>query len=222
MPDSHASRLRHRLLVLALILGGAGAAHGEEPGIFVEQTPPRIVRRDYDSLNPPAEMLKKLKLPEAGLCQFDFGCKTLAVTDQPRLGLQTATVTVTSIRLVMHLDITLWTVTQANAKLRAHEEGHREICEEYYRRAREVAVDLARRALGTQLTGALYNNGATLAEVRDAFQSKLAADFLQETARRCIVANDHYDALTAHGGNPIPEADAAAQAIAEEQARPRG
>lgn len=221
MPDHPHSPRSCRWFALALILGLAGAARGEEPAIVVEQTAPRIVRRVYDPLNPPAEMLKKLKLPEAGLCEFDFGCKILTATDHTRFGLQSVEATVTSVRLVTHLDVTIWTVIESNAKLRAHEEGHREICEDYYRRAREVAVALARRALGTKLTSTRHNGGAAIPELREALQRKLAAEFLRETAERCVVAQEIYDTITAHGGNPISEADAVAQAVAAEQARPR-
>jgi len=209
----------HRLLGLALLLTLAGGARGATPGVTVEQSPPQIVRRTYDALHPPEEMLRKLTLPEAGLCQTDFGCKVLAGTDRPGFGLQP---TVTSVRLLTHLTITIWTVIQANPKLLAHEEGHRAIWEEYYRRAQPVALEIASRALGTRLAFPLNNGGAAVPDAREALQGKLAAEFLRATAERCVVAQHNFDVITLHGGNQIPEAAAAAQAMAEEQARPRG
>jgi hypothetical protein len=217
MPRGADSRRAAGRLALVLLLGFAGRARGEEPRVSIEQTEPRIVRRAYDPLNPPAEMLRKLTLPEAGLCQFDFGCKVLTATDRPHFGLQRTGATVTSVRMVTHLDITIWTVIESNPKLRAHEEGHREICEDYYRRARAVALDLAGRALGTRLAAPIYDLGGP--EVREAFQNRLAAEFIRETAERCVVAQHNYDVITAHGGNRITEAEAVAQAVSEERSR---
>ena len=203
---------------LWLVLGTA--ALGAEPAFAVERTPPRIVRRTYDPQNPPAEMSRKLTLPEAGLCEFEFGCEIQTGTATPRYGLGTVQATVTSIRLIPRLDLTIWTVTQANAKLRAHEEGHRELCELYYQRVDAVALRLARAAIGTKLTIDLRRREASTQEALDQFQNKLLEEFLRETARRCTIAQARYDLITAHGVNPIPEAEAITQAVADERSAP--
>jgi hypothetical protein len=84
-----------------------------------------------------------------------------------------------------------------------------------------VALTLATRALGTPLTPAEYSGGFS-PDIREAFQRRLVAEFLRETAERCIVAQDLYDAITAHGGNGIKPAAAVAQALAaEERTRPK-
>lgn len=214
---------RSLLLCALLISGGACEALAQYPAVSIEQTPPRIIRRTYDAQNPPKEMLRKLQLPEAGLCQSDFGCKILVGTSAPRFGPTTAEATTTSVRLVMHLDLTIWTAIEANAKLLAHEEGHREIWETYYREAHAMALDVAGRAIGTRLTIPLQHGwitGAVADKSRESLQVRLAEEFLQATAGRCIVANTLYDAITAHGTNAIDEAGAVAQAVAKERARP--
>ncbi len=217
--NSRYSRKVLWLLTVALLLGSTCVAHAAEPAYLAEQTPPQVVRRTYDPLNPPAEMQRKLTLPEAGLCEFKFGCEIRTGTATPLFGLQTVEATVTSVHLVTHLDITIWTVTASNAKLRAHEEGHREICEEYYRDAGQIALRLAGQALGTKLTIALKNRDTATKEAVDAFQDKLLQEFLNETGIRCTVAQENFDRITAHGVRPVTEAAAITQALTEERAR---
>lgn len=206
---------RCRLVVAGLLLAVATGMQGATPPVVVIKTPPRIVRRSYDPLNPPAEMSKKLTLPEAGLCDSEFACEIYTDTEMPRYGLSTVQATITAIRLILHLDITIWTVTAAPPKLRAHEEGHRRITEEYYRGADTVAHRLATQALGRKLPVTFLDRESSSPRAVEAFQDTLLAEYLQETARRCTVAQGRFDAITAHGGNVIAEDAALHQALAE-------
>ncbi len=89
------------------------------PPVVVVKTAPHVVRRSYDPRDPPAEMSKKLTLPEAGLCDSEFGCEIYTDTAMPGLALDPTQASITSIRLILHLDITIWTVTAAPAKPRS-------------------------------------------------------------------------------------------------------
>jgi len=182
--------------------------------IVVTKTGPLIERRSYDPSNPPAETSQKLTLPEAGLCDSEFTCKFHTGTEMPRFGLGTVQATITSIRLILHLTITIWTVTGAPPKLRAHEEGHRRITEEFYRNAKTVAYRLAAQALGRKLPVVFVDQTAKPGAVK-AFQDKLLMEYLQETARRCTVAQTRFDSIAAHGGNSITEDDTVRQTLAE-------
>lgn len=206
---------RCRLVVAWLLLAVTVEMSGATSPIVVTKTAPRIVYRSYDPLNPPAEMSKKLKLPEAGLCDTEFGCEIYTGTEMPRYGLSTVLATITSIRLILHLDITIWTVADAPPKLHAHEEGHRRIAEEFYRNADTVAYRLASQALGKKLPVALRNRETSNREAVEAFQGALLAEYLQLTARDCTVAQVRFDAITAHGGNAIAEDAARLQTLAE-------
>ena len=206
---------RCRLVVAGLLLVVTAGLQGATAPVSVIKTEPRIVRRSYDPLNPPTEMSQKLTLPEAGLCESEFGCEIYTGTEMPAFGLRTVQATITSIRLILHLDITIWTVTAATPKLFAHEEGHRRITEEYYRNADTIAFRLASQALGKKLTVSLTSQGTSNAEAVAAFQGTLLAEYLEETARRCTVAQQRFDAITAHGGNAIPEDAAMLQTLSE-------
>jgi len=198
----------------------AVASPGAQPTASVEKTLPRVVYRVFDPMNPPAEMKKKLIPPEAGLCEFEFGCVIQTGVELPRFGFKEIPATISSIRLVARLSITIWTVVDAPPKLRAHEEAHREICELYYQKADKVAVRLAQQALGRKLPIPTKHREAAAQEALDAFQNELLAEFLKETATPCTAAQERFDAITAHGLDPIGEADAIARAMDEKGESP--
>lgn len=210
-----AAIFRCRLVVACLFLAVTAGLPGATSPVSVIKTVPRIVRRSYDPLNPPAEMTQKLTLPEAGLCESEFGCEIYTGTAMPAFGLRTVQATITSIRLILHLQITIWTVTASTPKLLAHEEGHRRLNEEYYRNAAEIAYRLAAQALGKKLPVTLRSRGKSKTGAVEAFQSTLLAEYLEATARRSTVAQKRFDAITAHGGNAIPEDAAMLQALTE-------
>jgi hypothetical protein len=48
-------------------------------------------------------------------------------------------------------------------------------------------------------------------------QAAVIADYMRETATRCDAAQARYDAITEHSMNSIPESEAMARAMAEEE-----
>lgn len=206
---------RCRWVVAGLLLAVTTGLRGATEPVTVTKTEPRIVRRSYDPLNPPAEMTQKLTLPEAGLCESKFGCEIYTGTEISTSGLGTFQATVTSIRLILHLDITIWTVTASNPKLRAHEEGHRRIAEEYYRNADAIALRLASQSLGQKLTVTRTLWGPSCSKAVAVFRDALLAEYLAETSLRCTVAQNRFDAITAHGVNSITADAALLQTLSE-------
>lgn len=206
---------RCRLVVAWLLVAVTGEVSAATIPVSVTKKAPRIAYRSYDPLNPPAEMSKKLTLPEAGLCDTEFGCEIYTGTEMPRYRLGPVQATITSIRLILHLDITIWTVNAAPPKLHAHEEAHRRISEAFYRNADTLAYRLGAQALGKKLPVAPVNRESSNREAVEAFQGTLLAEYLQLTSRDCTVAQGRFDVLTAHGGNAITEDAALRQTLAE-------
>lgn len=194
-------------LLLPLAVSAAVAAP-----VAIEIAPARIERRTFDPRHPPAEM-PKLTPPEVGTCVYQFACSTEAQAEGSRLSHKPARVTEIVLRAT--LTVTLWTPAGGPAKILAHEEGHREICEYYYDQAGEIGRRLAQRGLG--LTLQARTKPAMTAEL-DRLQKSVIHEFLEETATRCDFAQARFDAITEHSMNPIAENVAMVRAIAAEEA----
>lgn len=193
--------------VVALVTSSLQA---RTPAVVIDIAPAKIERRTFDPANPPAEM-PTLVPPEVGTCVYQFGC----VTEAQAEGSRVRTARVTQIELRATLTVTLWTPVNGPAKILAHEEAHREICEYYYDNARRVGRQLAERAIGTALRA---KTRVDMEAELDLLQKQLIRRFLNETATRCDVAQARFDAITQHSMNSIAEEIAITRAIAAEEA----
>lgn len=201
-------------MLLLLSLAPPSSDASPETAVAIEVVPAQIVRRTFDPKNPPADM-PKLTPPEVGTCVYQFGCSTEAQARGSRSRLLPRPGRVTEIALRATLKVTLWTPVNGPAKILAHEEAHREICEYYYDNAEQVGRRLAERALGTTLRS---KASAEMERELDALQKTLIREFLSETATRCDLAQARFDAITNHSMSPIAEDVALTRAIAAEEA----
>ena len=99
--------------------------------------------------------------------------------------------------------------------MRAHEEAHRAIGEHYYKNAARIAEDIGRRLIGATFDGSGADEEAAQ---RDGFEKVVAEIERAYMARVRIpsaAANERFDEITNHGLNPIDEADAIKQALAQ-------
>jgi hypothetical protein len=191
----------------AVLLSGGYAA---EPRVRVDVSPPEIARHTFDLAHPPAEM-PTLTPPEVGTCVFKFDCGM----ETQAAGSRLRAPAVTDVAIRAHLTITIWTPVGGPRKVVTHEEGHRQICEIYYRPAREIAERIGWAAIGTPLRNGPQQQ---LKQQLDAIQRRAIAEFLQETATRCEYAQERFDAITNHSMNPVAESVAMAQAVLDERA----
>lgn len=205
---------RSAVVVGLLLASGSAVLAAAPPRVTVEAAPAKIERRTFDPRNPPAEM-PKLTPPEVGTCVYQFACSTEAQASGSRARLGREPARVTEIALRASLTVTIWTPQNGPAKILAHEEAHREICEYYYDQAEAIGRRLAQRALGTPLQS---RTTAGMEAELDRLQKSLIREFLHETATRCDFAQDRFDAITQHSMNPIGEQVALVRAIAAEEA----
>jgi hypothetical protein len=199
-----------------VVLLSAGTLGAAQPGILVRTWPVRLTRRVYNPAFPPADLRKALGT-EAGLCVYQFRCETRLSVDFPRFAISTVKATIESAVVETHLEITLWVPADGTAKLVAHEEAHRQICEAYYRDAQAIAEQAAGAFVGQRVKVPVAGRDAALKAILKDDQSRIIGQFMAETATRCGYAQERFDAITNHGRDPVPEADALARAIREER-----
>lgn len=156
--------------------------------------------------------MPKLTGAEAGDCNFQVTCDSgmgfLVDTIDPH----TVEVEVDSVDVVLSLPITVWVGIGTPPKLGQHEEGHRQICEDYYKGADVIARDLARKMIGRKARA----TGRDKKEAQDKAQGQLLSEYnaayMVAVRDRMLHAQQHYDLITIHGLKPIAEKDAIAQA----------
>lgn len=189
----------------ALALAGAGAV--PPTAVTVEQAPVRVQRRTFDPAHPPREM-PPLTPPEAGLCWYEFVCETEIGTEMRDDPARPVVARVRGVKLKLQLNVVIWLRAGATAKLTAHEEGHRAIAEHFYRAAGEVAHRLGAGLMGRTFPLPVKDRKAASGRAMGTLQDELIRQFLAETADRCKVAEEKFDAITRHGLDAIPEAEA--------------
>ena len=208
---------RQTLSLAGLVLFAASThAASPPPTVKVEKIPPRIERRTFDPKQPPADM-PKLTPPEAAMCVYKFECDTRLGVVFPRLRLKTTSATVNLSQITARLSITIWTPENATPQIKAHEETHREICEVYYAAVDRFARPLASRYIGRKITVSGEDHDDAIDEVLRTLQSEMLAEFMENTAQRCLVAQQRFDAITKHGTNAVPNSEARDRALAEEE-----
>jgi hypothetical protein len=205
------------LACLTALFVSASVRAAEDNPVTIRQNAPRITRRSFDPARPPATM-PKLTPPESGVCHFEFTCDAGLGVFVDQTAPNTVEVEVDSVDMVLDLTIDIWAKNGAPAKLRQHEEGHRQICEHYYQNAAEIARRLAKAMIGRKATGTGRTKDEATSNAQQKLLSELNLAYMNETRVRCSACQVRYDAITNHGLKPIGEADAIAQALAAEPA----
>ena len=114
--------------------------------VKVERKPVEVETKTYDPQDPPK--VHGLGEKEAGLTMSEFGCQiglTLApgVPRPQRNGKCQEALVVQSVTMTLELKITVWLPDDATDKLKAHEEGHRQMAETLYNERAEKAARVA-------------------------------------------------------------------------------
>jgi len=202
----------------AAVLGGGtlsgGIGRTQRSAVRVKREEPVIERSEFDSRRPPRDM-PPLTPPESGVCKTTFELAASVNYSAERLTRTSARIYVDELDIVTRLRFDIFTVKGGPPKLRAHEEAHRAIGEHYYKNAARIAEDIGRRLIGATFDG---NGADEEAAQRDGFEKVVAEIERAYMARVRIpsaAANERFDEITNHGLNPIDEADAIKQALAQ-------
>jgi hypothetical protein len=202
----------------AAVLGGGalsgGTGRAQRSAVRVKREEPVIERTEFDPRRPPRDM-PPLTPPESGVCKTTFELAASVSYSAERLTRSSARIYVDELDIVTRLRFDIFTVKGGPPKLRAHEEAHRAIGEHYYKNAARIAEDIGRRLIGATFDGSGADEEAAQ---RDGFEKVVAEIERAYMARVRIpsaAANERFDEITNHGLNPIDEADAIEQALAQ-------
>jgi hypothetical protein len=214
---------RRSLFTLAAATLTAGAwgvttLDAQSAAVRVRREAPVIERTEFDPRRPPRDM-PPLTPPESGVCKTTFELGANVTYSAERLSRTRARIYVDEIDIVTRLFFDIYTVKDAPAKLRAHEEAHRAIGEHYYRDAAKIAEEIGARLIGATFEGTGADEAAAQ---RDGFEQVIAAIERAYMARVRIpsaAANERFDEITNHGLEPIGETEAIALALAGEPGR---
>src|SRR5687768_7498781 len=177
--------------------------------------------------------MPKLHPGEAALCQMNFNCRvqlkyevveqgTSAASASAAAGRSSVSARVKRIQMTLTLHDTIYIPRGGNAKIRAHEEGHRIINERVYEDAERVARAAALDVLTQTWRGTGDDAGAAGKAATDEAVKKLCEAYLTGTADKAHRIGQIYDELTDHGRNTrLTEADAIRQAFARHANEPR-
>ena len=181
---------------------------------------PVVERRTFDPAHRPADM-PPLKGNEAAVTQSTFECGVgvnyQVVSRKPEGEHCATSIRLQDVQMTIRLRIVIWLPEGAAAKLKAHEEGHRQIDERVYQGAEQIARQVARAIDGQTITGEGDTCTAAEKQATDTAAGKLCRLYIEKVAKPASRISDEYDRITAHGTRADPgEEEAIRQAFATE------
>jgi hypothetical protein len=218
------TRLARRLvpvpmLVAILVVLTPSAARG---GVTVQKKPMVVERKTFDPNDKPAEM-PPLSPSELAVTSSQFDCATevqiVPRRSKARGGKHTLSYTVHGVKVVLQLKVVIWNPANAAAKLKAHEEGHREISETIYKAAEVHAKAAAQKLDGRRIVGEGDTPAAAQKAADEALQAanrQVCEEYMDLTSRAGVRVQNLYDELTGHGTRPLGEKEAVEQAFAKD------
>jgi hypothetical protein len=183
--------------------------------VHVSREPATAQRVTFDPKEPQSH-ITKLKNGENAVTEsrFDAHCELtheVISTSQDQVAIR-----ITSARIALSLDTTIYLPNDVRPPLRVHEEGHRVINERIHDRE---ANAIAGEAVDALLAKEWKATSAALAIAQA--ENECRAAYRQRIMRRAIEVNERFDALTAHGKNDEPKVvDAIEQAFSSATAKP--
>jgi hypothetical protein len=192
----------------------ASRAANQAPSVTIDKQPVTFAMHTFDPSAPPADM-PSLAAWEQAECDSNFMSDANVKGRTEILDAMHGLVTVKELKVTLLLTINIWVPQGAAEHIIEHEQGHRQIAENYYQTADKVAGQIVAAYLGKQVSA----GGADLnAEVNKLLQ-QMGAEITAEYSRRLNpdVAQNRYDAITDHGRNEVSAAEAVTQVLKDAQ-----
>jgi len=207
-------RSRAGLTLLILVIGSSlGAAATTKPaGVSVTQKPAKVTTRTFNPKNPPTDM-PPLRGNEAAVTQSKFACAVAIGVQVSQQGDNKPTMTITDIKAELSLEIVIWLPTDATAKIRAHEDAHRQIAELFYKEAEAIATKIAARYIGKKLDITSIDENHTRPIIQR-IGNEFCGEYLGATEVPSEKVQKRFDELTDHGRNRLSEKEAIRRAMA--------
>jgi hypothetical protein len=205
---------RRALLAFAAALAATPLlAPAQTRPVRVKQEQPIVERTEYDPRRPPRNMPER-KPPESGVCKTTFELAAGVNYSAERLSRTTARIYVDELDIVTRLHFEIFTVRDGGPKLRAHEEGHREIGEHYYKDAARIAEEIGKRLIGQTFDGSGTDQESAQQDAFNKVVAEIERAYMARVRIPSAAANERFDDITNHGLNPIDEAEAIKLALA--------
>ena len=177
--------------------------------IIIKQ-PVTFASRTFNPASPPADM-PPLPSGENAECDTNFVSNAIVGGRSRQSDATHATITITQIKVTLDLIVTVWVPAGVTQHVIEHEEGHRQISENYYQTADKVAERIAAKYMGKQvdITGTNLNAESTKllqqmgAEITEEYNKELNPEPAQLL----------YDSITDHSRNEVVAGDAVAHAL---------
>jgi len=178
----------------------------------VTRTPAAVSRKTFDPNRPPPEM-PPLSGDEAAVTQSKFACGVKLDVEITQEGDQKPTAKIAGVDATLKLDVIEWLPNNVSPKIRAHEDGHRQISEHYYAQAEQTARELAAKYVGKTLDIPSADEKATQPIIQRA-ANEFCQEYLGKVEVPSQAAQETYDRITEHGRNKLIEKEAVKRAIA--------
>jgi hypothetical protein len=205
------------LLLKALLIGclswsalSCNRPQNEPPAVTINKQRVNFARRTFDPAQPPSDM-PPLAEGEYAACDSNF-LSNATVAGQSRQSDAThATISVTHIKMDLHLNLTIWEPNGATERVTEYEEGHRQIAEYYYETADKLAERIATTYIGRQVEIV----GTDLQAESNKFLQRTAAAITADYSRELNPgpAQLLYDSITDHSRNEVVVKGAIAHTI---------
>jgi hypothetical protein len=176
----------------------------------INKQPVAFANHTFDPAAPPADM-PPLAPQETAECDSSFQSSASVRGESRKTDATHATVTVTQIKVILHLGINVWVPNSASQQVIDHEEGHRQISEFYY----ETADKLAERIATTYMGKRVEISGTDLDAESSKMLQQIATEITDEYNKELNPGPTQlfYDAISDHGRNGADAKDAVAHAL---------
>jgi len=208
--------LSSALVAVSLILTSVSRAEDEKKVVVIDKKPVQVERKTFDPKAPPADM-PKLEPHEAAITRYQFSWASNVAYSVSKLedgGSTTCSATVETLNVTIGLQVVIWLPENATPKLRAHEEGHREIAEMYYEGAETIAEQVAAPIVAKPYIATGGDCDAKIKSAMDAAINKAGERWIDAVTSPAGRVEDIFDELTDHGRKlMLTEKDAIAQSV---------
>jgi hypothetical protein len=196
-------------IVVLAVLALSGVAGAEEP-VVVRKAPESLAVRSFDPKHPPKEM-PPLNASEAAVTESVFACGARIEVETKTIDNKPVRTSIVGVRLDLGLEVTEWLPKDVTPKIKAHEDGHRNISELYYENAEKIAATIAKKYVGKQLE---IQDGDVKAAIKKA-ASECCEEYLGAVEKPSQKVQEKYDEITDHGRNKVAEKRAIEKAVEE-------
>ena len=177
---------------------------------IIDKQPAVFASRTFDPAAPPADM-PPLAAGENAECDSDFQAGASVGGETRQIDATHSTVTITQIKMTLHLNITIWLPAGVTQHVAEHEEGHREISESYYQTADKRAERIAATYMGRQVDISGADLGAESSKALQQMATEITDAYNKESNPE--PAQLLYDTITDHSRNEVVVKDAVAHAL---------